>query len=49
MLDEDICKTVMITKSRLFEWKVMPFGLKNVIGIFFGQWKKTLRIELISF
>jgi hypothetical protein len=35
MADEDIQKTTMIMKSKLFKWKVMPFGLKNVTRIFF--------------
>jgi hypothetical protein len=31
---EDIEKTIIITKSALYEWSVMPFGLKNVTGTF---------------
>jgi beta-glucosidase/6-phospho-beta-glucosidase/beta-galactosidase len=34
MLLDDIKKTVIITKSGLYHWNVMPFELKNVIGMF---------------
>jgi len=34
MADEKIQKIVMITRYGLFEWKVMPFRLKNATGIF---------------
>jgi hypothetical protein len=34
MVDENIRKTVMITKFGLFEWNVMPFGLKNTTNVF---------------
>jgi hypothetical protein len=34
MADEDICKTVVITKFKLFEWNVIPFGLKNTTNVF---------------
>jgi hypothetical protein len=34
MLDEDVRKTIVITKSGLFEWNVMPFVLKNATKIF---------------
>jgi hypothetical protein len=37
MVDEDIRKTIVITKFGLFEWKVMPFGLKNATRIFFSN------------
>jgi hypothetical protein len=29
MAPEDICKYVLITKFGLFNWIVMPFGMKN--------------------
>jgi hypothetical protein len=31
---KNIKKVVVITKSGLHEWSVMPFGLKNAIGTF---------------
>jgi hypothetical protein len=31
---ENIKKTIIITKSAMYEWSVMPFGLKNIIGTF---------------
>jgi hypothetical protein len=31
---EKIKKTITITKSALYEWSVMPLGLKNTIGTF---------------
>jgi hypothetical protein len=34
MSDADIWKTILITKFELFEWNVMPFGLKNATNIF---------------
>jgi hypothetical protein len=29
MAPEDIKKIALITKTRLYDWTVMPFGLKN--------------------
>jgi len=34
MAPEDIKKTALITKTRLYDWTVMPFGLKNATSAF---------------
>jgi putative transposase len=34
MAPEDIEKTALVTKSGLFEWTVMLFGLKNATSTF---------------
>jgi hypothetical protein len=34
MAPEDINKTVLITKTRLYDWTIMPFGLKNAMSTF---------------
>jgi hypothetical protein len=34
MAPEDIKKTALITKTGLYDWAVMPFGLKNVTSTF---------------
>jgi hypothetical protein len=49
MIPEDIKKTTMITKNGLFEWLVMPFGLKNVVGSFSRMMNEIFKDELDSF
>jgi hypothetical protein len=39
MVPEDMSKTMLITKSRLYDWTVMPFGLKNATSTF--TWTMT--------
>jgi hypothetical protein len=34
MVPEDVKKTALVTKTRLYDWMVMPFGLKNVTSTF---------------
>jgi hypothetical protein len=34
MAPDDVKKTIVITKSRLYEWNVMPLGLKNATSTF---------------
>jgi hypothetical protein len=34
MVDENVWKIVVITKTRFFEWNVMLFGLKNTTSTF---------------
>jgi hypothetical protein len=34
MAPVDVQKTTLITKSRLFDWTVMPFSIKNATNTF---------------
>jgi len=34
MAPEDMKKTALITKTRLYDWTIMPFGFKNVTSTF---------------
>ena len=34
MMEDDICKTAVITPFGLFEWLVMPFGVRNAANTF---------------
>jgi hypothetical protein len=49
MVPEDIIKTTMIIKNELFELLMMPFGLKNAIGIFSKVMNEIFKDELDSF
>ncbi len=46
---EDIKKTTVITKNGLFEWLVMPSGLKTAIGTFSRMMNEIFRDEADSF
>jgi hypothetical protein len=37
MAPVDVQKTTLITKSRLFDWTVMPFSIKNATNTFSGR------------
>jgi len=49
MAPKDIKKVVLITKSRLHDWSVMPFGLKNAIGTFSRTMAKVFKDERNKF
>jgi hypothetical protein len=42
-VDEDVRKTVIITKTRFFEWNIMPFKLKNATNTFFNTMAKIFK------
>jgi hypothetical protein len=39
---EDVRKIVMITKLGLFDWVMMPFGMKNVNNKIFSDDDKSI-------
>jgi hypothetical protein len=43
MAPEDMEKTALVTKSSLFEWTVMPFGLKNATSTFTRTMTKVFK------
>jgi hypothetical protein len=43
MAPEDMGKTALVTKSGLFEWTVMPFGLKNATSTFTRTMTKVFK------
>jgi hypothetical protein len=46
---KDICKSALIIKSCLFDWIVMPFGMKNATNIFFKSMTKMFGPYLDKF
>jgi hypothetical protein len=34
MAPEDVKKTALVTKTRLYDWTIMPFNLKNATSTF---------------
>jgi len=46
---EEIKKTIVITKNVLFEWLVMPFGLKSANGTFSRVMNEIFRDVFDSF
>ncbi len=43
MSPDDVKYTTIITKFGLYDWNVMPFGLKNVLGMFFRTITKLFK------
>jgi hypothetical protein len=43
MANEDVWKIVVITKTRLFEWNMMLFGLKNTTNTFSRTMAKVFK------
>jgi hypothetical protein len=46
---EDVKKTALITKSSLFDWNVMPFGMKNATNTFSRTMTKVFRQYMDKF
>jgi hypothetical protein len=49
MVVENIRKFVLITKSKLFDWIVMLFGMKNVINMFLKTMMEVFGAYMDSF
>ncbi len=49
MAPEDVKKTALITKTGLYDWTVMPFGLKNATSTFTRTMSEVSRILAASF
>jgi len=46
---EKICKSTLITKSSLFDWTIMPFGMKNATSTFSKTMIEVFGIYLDKF
>jgi hypothetical protein len=43
MAPEDMKKTALITKTELYDWRIMPFGLKNARNTFTRTMSKVFK------
>jgi hypothetical protein len=46
---EDVKKSALITKSRMYDWTIMPFGMKNVTSTFTCTMTQTFGVYMDKF
>jgi hypothetical protein len=49
MVPEDVKKTTLITETELYDWTVMPFGLKNATSTFTRTMSEVFKVLAASF